>query len=300
MTGAGEPPFPTRSKAPLELHLPVATAEEKASLLLARASGLSQGRIKEAMTKGAVWLESGGRPRRLRRGDHRPRPGDLLHLYYDRRILDAEPEPPVLVRDLGAFSIWIKPAGLFSQGSRWGDHCTLHRRVERHLEPRRPAFPVHRLDRATRGLMLVAHRKGTAAALAALFRERRVEKRYTALVHGRFPAGETVCDSPIDGRPARSRIRCLRHLEGSDRSLVEVTIDSGRKHQVRRHLAQLGHPLVGDRLHGNGTDPGDLQLVASHLAFDSPSDGNRLEFRLHVAVTPGAKPDSLELSISSE
>ena len=271
----------------IELHLEVERGDDRAVALLSRASGLSRTAIKQAMTRGAVWVGRGhDRPRRLRRASHRPRRGDRLHLYYDARILATEPPAPTLLSDQGQYSVWYKPAGLLSQGSRWGDHCTLHRWAEQHLSPQRPAFTVHRLDRATRGIMLIAHGKGIAATLAGLFQQRRVEKRYTALVHGRFPETPRSIDTPIDGRPAISHVRLLRHLPETDHSLLEIRIGTGRKHQIRRHLQQAGHPIVGDRLHGHGDSGWDLQLVASHLSFVCPVQGQRLVFELPPSLLP--------------
>ena len=88
---------------------------------------------------------------------------DRLHLYHDPRVLSIEPAEARMIADEGAFSIWYKPFGMLSQGSKWADHCTISRWVETHLRPQRPAFVVHRLDRAATGLMIIAHAKGVAA-----------------------------------------------------------------------------------------------------------------------------------------
>ena len=209
--------------------------------------------------------------------------GDELHLYYDEEILSERPAEPTLVADEGEYSVWNKPYGLRSQGSRWGDHCTVVRWAERHLKPERPALTVHRLDRAANGLILVAHSKRTAAALSGLFRSRKVEKRYRVLVHGRFDKDEVPLrvDRPIDGKNAVSEVSLVEASDDGMRSLLEVRIETGRKHQVRRHLADLGHPVVGDRLYGSGEEDGvDLQLTAFRLAFTCPVSGDRVEYRI--------------------
>jgi tRNA pseudouridine32 synthase/23S rRNA pseudouridine746 synthase len=274
------------SSLPRELHIEV-DAPAAALDLLASASGLSRARLKGAMTKGAVWRTRGKRTERVRRAKTELRPGDELHLYFDPRILDLEPPAPALIADEGAFSVWVKPYGLRSQGSKWGDHWTLGRWAERHLEPQRPAFTVHRLDRATRGLMVLAHGKGAAATLSKAFRERQVEKHYQAIVHGAFPTGDTPIEAEVDGRPARSVARLLDHDSAGARSLVEVRIETGRKHQVRVHLAGRGHPIVGDRLHGRDGDVEDLQLVAVLLAFPHPESGAYLRYELPAELLPG-------------
>ena len=267
----------------LEAHVTVTLPDSNATELLQDASGLPKSRIKFAMTQGAVWLTRGGHTQRLRRAKRALQPGDELHLYYDADILAEEPRAPELIADVGEYSVWNKPYGLRSQGSKWGDHCTITRWVERHLQPERPAFTVHRLDRAANGLILVAHSKRMAAELAKIFRSRKIEKRYRALVTGTFTsdADPLRIDAPIDGKEALSEVSLLSVSDDGAQSLVEVRIATGRKHQIRRHLAGLGHPVVGDRLYGNGeADDVDLQLQAFLLAFRCPVSNQKVEYAL--------------------
>ena len=261
-----------------EYHIQV-TEEADAPALLGQATPLSRGQIKRSMARGALWLEREGRVKRLRRVARRLRPGDRLHLYFDPAIQAAEPPPARLLADEGDWSVWYKPPGMFSQGSRWGDHCSIARWAETHLEPRRNAFIVHRLDRAASGLVLVAHRRGAARELSALFRDRSIHKSYRVVVHGRFPRGTQRFDADLDGRPALSRARLLAWDETRRRSVLLVTIGTGRKHQIRRHLADAGFPVVGDRLHGRGDATQDLQLQAVRLVFSLPA-GERRDYRL--------------------
>ena len=235
------------------------------------------------MNQGAVWLTRGRKTQRLRRAKRALHEGDELHLYYDDAILAERPAEPTLVADRGDYSVWNKPYGLRSQGSRWGDHCTVVRWAEKNLQPERPAFTVHRLDRAASGLILIAHSKRTAAALSELFRARQVDKRYRVLVHGDFAAnaGPLRADQPIDGKRAVSELSLLEASADGKHSLLEVRIETGRKHQIRRHLSDLGYPVVGDRLYGSGEEDGvDLQLTAFRLAFRCPISGDKVEYRI--------------------
>lgn len=269
----------------IESHVTVETAGESAVDVLKNASGLSKQRIKLAMTQGAVWLTRGRNTQRLRRAKRALRQGDELHLYYDEDILAEKPAEPALVADVGDYSVWHKPVGLRSQGSKWGDHCTVVRWAERHLSPERPAFTIHRLDRAASGLMLVAHTKTMAAALSALFRSRKVEKRYLVSVTGEFPAEPDPLrvDQPLDGKQAASEFSLLEFDADQNQSLLEARIETGRKHQIRRHLADLGYPVVGDRLYGNGEADGvDLQLMAFLLAFRCPVSGEKVMYQLEA------------------
>jgi tRNA pseudouridine32 synthase/23S rRNA pseudouridine746 synthase len=269
-------------KKHFEHHLTVENSNRSSVEQLSSVTGLSLQHIKSVMQKGAVWLSRGKQTKRLRRAKRPLQEGDTLHLYYDAEILAEEPSPPEMIADRDAYSVWYKPYGLRSQGSKWGDHCTVHRWVEQHLRPQRPAFVVHRLDRAATGLILIAHQKRVATALAKLFESREIEKRYRAVVRGRFPLTPEplVMKSDIDGRHAHSCATFLSYQAERDRSLIEVIIETGRKHQIRRHLAEIGFPVVGDRLYGPGEEDEDLQLAACYLAFCCPVTGIDIKFHL--------------------
>jgi len=267
----------------VDVHVQIESAEDSPVDLLKRETGLSKQRIKRAMTRGAVWMTRGKNTQRLRRATRKLRAGDEVHLYYDADILAETPAEPTLVADVGDYSVWNKPYGLRSQGSKWGDHCTVARWSERHLQPERPAFTVHRLDRAANGLILVAHSKSMAAVLSEKFRKRAVEKNYLALVAGDFSSQPDPLrvEQPIDGKDAISEFSLREVAANGERSLVDVRIETGRKHQIRQHLAELGHPVIGDRLYGLGEkDKVDLQLTACLLAFLCPVTDEWVEYRL--------------------
>lgn len=248
---------------------------------------LSRQAIKRAMHRGAVWLRGRHGTRRIRRADRVLRPGEHLYLYHDPAVLEQIPPAAELIADRGTFSIWAKPCGMFSQGSKWGDHCSMTRWAETRLQPQRPAFLTHRLDRATTGLMIVAHSKGGAAEFAALFRRRAIAKTYIARVHGRFPERLTLA-AAIDARSAVSHAERRHYDPQFDCSIVVVRPETGRKHQIRQHLSGAGYPVVGDRLYGRAAADGeqDLCLAASALSFVSPVSGQRERFTLPETLLP--------------
>lgn len=265
----------------LELHLDIAVRDCSIVDLVASHCRLSKTSIKKAMTAGAVWLENRYGTQRVRRTGRKLNPGDRLHVYYDERVLAQQPPTAKLFADEQRYSVWYKPGGMFSQGSKWGDHCSITRWVETHTEPQRDARIVHRLDRATSGLMLIAHDKETAAALSGLFANRDIEKRYHAQVEGKLqvdiPANINVA---VDDKPAESVVIVADYNEQDDHTDVLVQILTGRKHQVRKHMQYLGHPVLGDRLYGSQRLATDLQLLACYLAFRCPLTGENRCYQL--------------------
>ncbi|MCO4838059.1 MAG: RNA pseudouridine synthase [Oceanospirillaceae bacterium] len=271
-----------------EFHVEVVDVSSCAAQLLTQPSGLSKQQVKQAMKKGAVWVsENGSNHKRLRRADKYLKLGQTIHLYYDPKVLEAQVTPAVLIKHEGDYSIWYKPYGMLSQGTKWGDHCTINRWVEQNQKPQRPAFIVNRLDRAAQGLMLIAHTKAAAAGLSRLFEQRKIIKTYTALVEGLFP--ETlVLNTPIDELGAISRASLLTYDSSAKQSLVSVSIETGRKHQIRKHLSGAGFAIIGDRLYGSKEADGDVDLclVSTYLEFICPLTQVEKSYRLTDAYLP--------------
>ncbi len=165
---------------------------------------------------------------------------------------------------------------------------------------------VHRLDRDTSGVMVVARTPAAAATLRAQFQARSVEKRYLALVRGALHPPEGLIDAPIGrhpgqrqrmavvggGREAQTRYRVL--LEWPGISWIEAFPRTGRTHQIRVHLASVGHPVVGDPVYGL-LDPriGRQALHASRISLDHPLSGERLTFEAPLAADLAAALEGL-------
>ena len=267
--------------APPHYHYHCSANGETALAALASISGLPKLRIKDAMAKGAVWLGRGGKTKRLRRATLALQPGDTLDLYYDPAVLALTPPEPTLLADERAWTVWVKPAGLLAQGSRSGDHCALLRLAEQRLQ--RDSYLVHRLDREAAGLMLLAHTGKAAAAFSALFANARkagIEKGYRVEVAGALDAANGTIEQPLDGKDALTHYTRQAYRAERDSSLAEVMLVTGRKHQIRRHFAALGHPVLGDPRYGREhPDPRGLQLFAVRLAFTCPLKRKRFEFQ---------------------
>jgi len=152
---------------------------------------------------------------------------------------------------------------------------------------------VHRLDKDTSGLIIIAKNARAHLNLSDQFKQRSVSKVYLALVEGRLEPRDGVIEAPIGrdrshrermavvdeahGRAARTGYHVVRYADGY--SLLEVKPETGRTHQIRVHLAAIGHPVAGDRVYGAKASAFPRQFLHAHrLAFDLPSDGRRVEF----------------------
>lgn len=233
---------------------------------------LSKSRLKDAMSKGAVYLMKGRKQQRLRRAQTTLQSGQCLQLYYDEQIMQRRAEPAELLLDMRGYSVWWKPAGLLAQGSQWGDHLSLLRQVE--LTTGRPVFLVHRLDREASGLMMVAHHAKSAAALSQQFSGSEMTKHYLVQVAGQLPAArlrEGSIQQSLDGKASHTRFQLIHYDEAMQRSWLQVELLSGRKHQIRRHFAAIGHPVMGDPRYGNSSSSSDgLALQAVLLGWQCP------------------------------
>jgi 23S rRNA pseudouridine1911/1915/1917 synthase len=245
--------------------------------------------------------------------------------------LAAEPLPLDIVYEDADLVVLDKPAGMVVHPGAGHDSGTLVNALLHHVSDlsgiggeRRPGI-VHRLDRGTSGLMVVAKHDAAHQELARQFQDREVEKEYIALVWGTVQAGRRI-DAAIGRDPshpvrmsARSRrarhavtrITRARHLPGL--TLCQVAILTGRTHQIRVHLSAIGHPIVGDALYGgvHRRVPGDIRAVqqlqrpflhAARLSFTHPRDGRRLTFTAPLPedllgvleALPGWEDDSRE------
>ncbi len=226
-----------------------------------------------------------------------------------RSTLTPEAVPLGVVYEDEHLIVVDKPAGVVTHPSAGHQSGTLvHGLLDRSIaggdDPRRPGI-VHRLDRDTSGLLIVARSPRSHRRIQAALRRREIDRRYTVLVHGEPPPALTI-DRPI-ARDPRSRRRMtarlgtgrasvthLRRLEVcGDFSLLEARLETGRTHQIRVHLEAAGHPVAGDPTYCRRPDTlgvGRQFLHASSLRFEHPETGAELSL---VSPLPSDLVDAL-------
>ncbi len=201
------------------------------------------------------------------------------------------PDLPLLFQD-GLLAVVNKPSGLAVHRGLAREKTVALQLVRNALGRR--VYPVHRLDRATSGALILALDPGTARNLQEQIQAGTVEKRYLALVRG-IPPESGVIDHPVPRSPKGERIPAVteyRRLATFERyALMEARPLTGRFHQIRRHFKHLSHPLIGDVRYGKGEHNRlfrerfglhRLALHALELAFDHPETGERMRIAAPV------------------
>ncbi len=295
--------------------------EENAGLRLdeflwSRFGGLSRMRIAGLITGNACRVNDGET-----QAGYRVAIGDRVEFTLDEELptaMNPESLPLEIVYEDSFVVVVIKPSGMVVHPTKTVRRGTLANALayylnrdfydskEGHTEMSPPAHGethslvrpgiIHRLDRATSGLMVVAKTNRALSILSRHFHKRLVEKRYLGLIRGNFPEEQGNICAPIgrdpdrrpqwwvteSGKPAETRYRVLERFERA--ALVEMEPVTGRTNQLRIHCAYMGHPIFGEDLYANGWEdeslspPARLCLHASRLAFHHPASGEWLEF----------------------
>lgn len=301
---------PAALGAPLALEVPAALDGQRVDRAVALISGGTRRQVASWIDQGRVRLDG----RVVSRASTRVGLG--AKLVVDRRGLDGPGAPPQADPSVEFQMVYAddqvivvnKPAGLVVHPGAGHPGGTLVNGLLARFPDLaawtgtdRPGI-VHRLDRGTSGLLVVARDFTAGASLTAQLAARTVSRRYQALVAGVVEEDEGTVDAPIgraarratvmavsaDGRAARTHFRVEdRYRAPSELTRLDCRLETGRTHQIRVHLAAIGYPVVGDDRYGRrgprlarelGLAPGRLWLHAGSLAFDHPRSGQRISF----------------------
>jgi 23S rRNA pseudouridine1911/1915/1917 synthase len=297
--------------APLEFSVAAESAGQRLDrFLVSVLDGQSRSQIQKLIGDGHVMVTRGARGGADVRANLVLREGDRVAVEIPdaaRTATVAEALPLNVLYQDPDLAVIDKPAGMVVHPGAGHESGTLVNALLHHLSDLsgiggeiRPGI-VHRLDRGTSGVMVVAKHDAAHQELTRQFQDREVEKEYIALVWGVVQAGRRI-DAAIGRDPANrqkmsarakharhavTRITRARHLPGL--TLCQVAIHTGRTHQIRVHLSAIGHPIVGDAVYGgvHRRVAGDIRAVqrlerpflhAARLAFTHPRDGRRMEF----------------------
>ncbi|GBD29171.1 Ribosomal large subunit pseudouridine synthase D [bacterium HR32] len=265
--------------------------------LAAELAGLSRSHVKRLVLEGRVKV--GGRPARP---SHEVRPGEVVEVELPPPAPPPQPVPEAIpltvVYEDGDVAVVDKPAGIAVHPGAGRTRGTLVNALLAtvgtlsRLDPLRPGI-VHRLDKDTSGLMVVAKTDEAHAALADQIRRRAVQRWYLALVRGQPAWNQRRVEAPIGRHPVHRRRMVVRpggreattDFAVRERlgayTLVEAKLHTGRTHQIRVHARYLGHPVAGDPVYGRRGELGLSRqfLHAWRLAFTHPRTGAPLEFR---------------------
>jgi 23S rRNA pseudouridine1911/1915/1917 synthase len=271
---------------------------------------LSRSRIQDLIAGGMVLVNGV-----LSRSSYRLKPGDKMMLSVplpEELRVEPEPIPLDIYHEDSDLVVVNKPRGMVVHPAAGNYSGTLVNALAHYCRDLsgingvlRPGI-VHRLDKDTSGLLVVAKNDASHLGLARQLKDRRVVRRYLALAHGSLPEEEGVIDAPV-GRHPRDRQRMTVVVRGgrpaithycvvqrfSKCTLLKVRLESGRTHQIRVHLSYLGHPLVGDAKYAPTRRHFGLEgqfLHAAVLGFHHPRSGEYLEFS---APLPGELADFL-------
>jgi 23S rRNA pseudouridine1911/1915/1917 synthase len=258
-------------------------------LLAVRVAGLSRRRARVLIDLGGVFVDR----RRVKIASRLMQPDEEVVAHLSGALSRAENRvgegaraaeesrlPPFqIVHEDEDVIVVDKPAGLLTAPTPESDRGNLLSLLSRRGDQRQHVQVVHRLDLPTSGLLIFAKSELALKVLSERFRTHDLERVYLAVVAGMFPPRIRLIDQPIERRPARTHVELLERL-GTRASFLKCTLETGRTHQIRLHCRALGHPVLGDTVHGqpSGFDPPRMALHATRLALPHPRSGAPLAF----------------------
>lgn len=287
----------TEGKKASATELTVEQPAELLNFLLASLAGRSRNSVKSILARGQITVDG----RTVTKYDHPLKPGQQVAVSWAKVIGERESQLvglSILHEDDDVIVVH-KEAGLLSIATAQEKDMTAYRQLMEHVrrsDPRARVFILHRLDRDTSGVMMFAKSERVQQQLQNDWQDAVQERTYVALVEGAVRSPEGTVKSwlkenkamvmyssqkPDDGQLAITHYKALK--TGKDYSLLEVRLETGRKNQIRVHMKDIGHPVVGDKKYGSRSGAiGRLGLHAHVLAFRHPRSGEVMRFESKV------------------
>lgn len=268
---------------------------ELLAFLLGHVTGEGRNALKAMLSRGQVAVD--GTPSKLY--NHLLQPGQTVTVSKER----IAEKPPLIgltiLHEDDDVIVVLKDAGLLSIASEQENELTAYRQLTAHVrtaDPRSRIFVVHRLDRDTSGVMMFAKSEHVQQQLQTTWQDSVEERTYIALVEGKVKKTEGTISTylkesktlkmyatsnPTDAQHAVTHYKVLQ--SNANFSLLEVSLETGRKNQIRAHMEDIGHPIVGDKKYGSRSRAiGRLGLHARVLAFKHPSTGALVRFETDI------------------
>lgn len=297
---SGGRPYKAGSGKPTSKPIPAKTytvtePAELLTFLLNNISNLSRNSIKSLLARGQVFVDG----QAITAYNHALVPGQIITLSKDKAADKVELVGLSILHEDDDVIVIQKDAGLLSVASPKENEMTAYRQLMTHVRVQNPhgrIFVVHRLDRDTSGVMMFAKSEQVQQALQNSWQDTVKERTYIALVEGAVKKPEGTISSwlkesstlrmysspyPNDGQHAITHYKTIE--SNRNYSLLEVHLETGRKNQIRVHMEDIGHPIVGDKKYGSKSKIiGRLGLHANVLAFIHPTDGQLMRFESKV------------------
>lgn len=242
--------------------------------VLAENSQFSKSQIKKMMDNGSVFQTFKGSKKHARKARTTVKHGDIIECFIDPSIDNDQAFVFNTMFESSNFGIYHKPAGAMTEGTKYGDKASLIRHVQK---LKKYVFLVNRVDRETEGLVVVAFNSKSQNQLQEMWRDG-VVKKYQAIVLGEM-SGSGKIEAKINNKPTLTNYTCMDTTEKTTN--VEIELATERKHQIRIHFSDLGHPVMGDPIFGQHNKNSDgIKLVSYALEFIDPHTKKMLRVEL--------------------
>lgn len=241
---------------------------------------LSKSKIKDAMKKGAVFLERKGERSCLRKAQAELKIGDKVEVYYDEDYLNRKPFPAELLTDQLQYSVWMKPSGMPIEGELFGDHLSLLRLADQTFEAEREAYLMYELADDSKGVLLIVHHRRAASAFTELQEKGELKVKYRIEVAGAIETGGDVSVETEDYELA-GRYEPVKYVEHTKSTVLDLYLTKGDAKDICCYFMEIGHEVLGDEYISGNTDRDRMQVDLVELDFECPISGDLMHYKAY-------------------